>query len=44
VDKGVENYEELEKMRTGACVGFHGQLIKSPGKGQLVEFYKYFIV
>lgn len=37
IDEGVLDEETLKQLTTGACVGFVGDLVQSPGEGQTVE-------
>ena len=37
VDEGVLDEATLKQLNTGACVGFTGELVQSPGEGQSVE-------
>ncbi|MBX3111894.1 MAG: asparagine--tRNA ligase [Fimbriimonadaceae bacterium] len=37
VNEGVLDEDTLKQITTGACVGFSGELVQSPGEGQSVE-------
>ncbi len=39
VNNNLENYEDISKLLTGACVGITGKLVASQGKGQSVELH-----
>ncbi len=37
VDAGLESYDQIKKISTGAAVCVNGKLVESPGKGQRWE-------
>jgi lysyl-tRNA synthetase class II len=37
IDKDVENYAAIEKMRVGSCFGLKGKIVQSPGSKQPIE-------
>ena len=38
-DAGINGYEDISKMSTGAAIGITGKLVESPGKGQKWEVH-----